>query len=544
MKLLKIGSAPSNNIVLRSPYVSSLHAELILLDNGDILLEDKNSRNGTFLMNQPVKAGTSVPIRRGDAVRFGDVELQWSQVPMPEDNSQYSALYGIGKNFRNEIQIDGNTVSRFHATLKKGKDGKFYIQDHSKNGTTVNGMKIRTGENVRIKRTDAVVCGGVPVDVKRFIPASIWPKVFASSGVAAAVVALILILAPHIGGIRPKDLVPATLYVHGAYYVKATIEDDPFQDSRFSQIFNTLGVSWSNEYVMGKNQKTNQWEVLTENNKDVVQPVSYSGTAFFVSRDGKMGTNRHVAVPWEYLDKKDEADIRKAVENVRQELIPVAQLVNLTELNTLASKKNVVAQCLLLLWQKGGVSLAELNGYINAFKISKIKLSGNTAYMGVGYPNRNYNSVTEFARCTVLKESGDREKDVALLQLNEHKTPEDIPYIYDMENVRTDVADLKPQEEELYALGYPAGLLFFNLSDNKDGGLKPFISKISVSKQPNVNTFEFQGETLGGASGSPIVDKKGRLVGVLYGMWLVGATYGRGCHAKYLKELYDQTVVK
>lgn len=166
MRLLKIGRDASCDIVLQSDKVSSLHAEMTILNNGDILLEDKNSRNGTFLMNKPIKPGTSVSIRRGDAIRFADMELMWNQIPMQENNSNFKALYGIGTNFRNEIQISGNTASRFHATLKIGKDGKAYIQDHSKNGTTVNGTKIVHGQNVKIKRNDAIACGGIPVDVK------------------------------------------------------------------------------------------------------------------------------------------------------------------------------------------------------------------------------------------------------------------------------------------------------------------------------------------------------------------------------------------
>ena len=123
MRLLKVGRDASCDIVLHSDKVSSLHAEITLLNNGDILLEDKGSRNGTFLMNKPINPGTAVTVRRGDMIRFADVELQWGQIPMPEDNSSFKALYGIGSNFRNEIQISGNTVSRFHATLKIGKDG-------------------------------------------------------------------------------------------------------------------------------------------------------------------------------------------------------------------------------------------------------------------------------------------------------------------------------------------------------------------------------------------------------------------------------------
>ena len=43
MKLLKIGSSSSSNIVLNSEFVSSHHAEILLLDSGEIILEDKNS---------------------------------------------------------------------------------------------------------------------------------------------------------------------------------------------------------------------------------------------------------------------------------------------------------------------------------------------------------------------------------------------------------------------------------------------------------------------------------------------------------------------
>ena len=48
MKLLKIGSSSSSNIVLNSEFVSSHHAEILLLDSGEIILEDKNSTNGQY----------------------------------------------------------------------------------------------------------------------------------------------------------------------------------------------------------------------------------------------------------------------------------------------------------------------------------------------------------------------------------------------------------------------------------------------------------------------------------------------------------------
>ena len=47
MKLITIGSSQNATIRLDSSFVSSLHAEIILIDNGDIILTDRNSRNGT-----------------------------------------------------------------------------------------------------------------------------------------------------------------------------------------------------------------------------------------------------------------------------------------------------------------------------------------------------------------------------------------------------------------------------------------------------------------------------------------------------------------
>ena len=89
MRLLKIGRDASCDIVMHSDKVSSLHAELTLLNSGDIMLEDKGSRNGTFIMNRQIKPNKPVNVSGNVNLIIGDVELQWSQVPMPEDNSAY-----------------------------------------------------------------------------------------------------------------------------------------------------------------------------------------------------------------------------------------------------------------------------------------------------------------------------------------------------------------------------------------------------------------------------------------------------------------------
>ena len=311
MRLLKIGRDASCDIVMHSDRVSSLHAELTLLNSGDIMLEDKGSRNGTFIMNQQIKPNKPVNVRRGDAIRFADVELQWSQVPMPEDNSAYQGLYGIGSHFNNDFQISGSTVSRYHATVKHGRDGKMYIFDHSKNGTTVDGTKIQSNTPYRIKKSSAVVCGGVPVDLSRLPwPSETWKYVL---GIAASVLVLVGI-GFGVWKILPsgnKDYTDTELYdrynhsvvmLKGIYHYKVSIGD--------------LNIEKINEKLRPYNvyipQRIlpygNTYEPIPDgfSDKDLITLIDkvtkdkglYSGTGFFISSDAKLLTNLHVVKPW------------------------------------------------------------------------------------------------------------------------------------------------------------------------------------------------------------------------------------------------------
>ena len=69
MKLIVIGSNSNCQIRLNSQFVSGYHAELLLLDNGEILLTDKGSRNGTYLNGQRLQPNKDIPIKRGDPIQ-------------------------------------------------------------------------------------------------------------------------------------------------------------------------------------------------------------------------------------------------------------------------------------------------------------------------------------------------------------------------------------------------------------------------------------------------------------------------------------------
>lgn len=521
MRLLKVGRDSNCDIVLHSDKASALHAEITILNNGDILLEDKNSRNGTFVMNRPIKPGTQVSIKRGDAIRFGDVELIWNQIPMPEDLSNYKAVYGIGSSMRNDIQIAGNTASRYHATLKIDRKGKAYLQDHSKNGSTINGERLNPGQTRQIKRGDAIVCGGVPVNLAQFIPRNNLSKII---GIAATIAILVVggwaawKYIPWNNSITPattQAMENASTCVYGGYYYEINVKDDPFKN---------VIKGWPDKWYMGIGPNG---KLQVNTTTDGLSPLGYTGTAFFISKDGEMGTNRHIAVPWEYRDADDEENIRQQMEKARQ-----ATSGNLYELLAY----NVMT---------GALSADDANAWLRRYQNSPLEISGKHAFFGIGLTGSKVNNQIDLQQAQVIAESGDPKKDVALIRLNSRKTPDYIVKmgaIYDIEHARVDERSLKPQDEELTIIGYPMGETVANETfDGKE--LRPTIHKASLSKTPDDNQIQIQAVGIGGQSGSPVIDKSHRLVGVLCsGFKGTEVTYC--CNIKHLVELYNKNRVR
>ncbi len=521
MRLLKVGRDSSCDIVLHSDKASALHAEITILNNGDILLEDKNSRNGTFIMNRPIKPGTQVSIKRGDAIRFGDVELLWDQVPRPEDLSRYKAVYGIGTSMRNDIQIAGNTASRYHATLKIDKNGKAFLQDHSKNGSTINGERLNPGQTRQIKRSDSIVCGGVPVNLAPFIPSNPWKKII---GIAAAIAVLV------VGGWAAWTYIPwnstvspvttqamenASACVYGGYYYEIDVKDDPFKN---------VIKSWPDKWYIGIGPNG---KLQVNTSTEGLNPIGYTGTAFFISKDGEMGTNRHIAVPWEYRDAEDEENIRQQMEKARQ--ATSGQLYELLAYSVMT----------------GALSADDANAWLRRYQNSPLEIGGKHAFFGIGLTGSKVNNQIDLQQAQVIAESGDPKKDVALIRLNSRKTPDYIVKmgaIYDIEKARVDERSLKPQDEELTITGYPMGEIVTNQTfDGKE--LRPTIHKASLSKTPDDNQIQIQAVGIGGQSGSPVIDKSHRLVGVLCsGFSGTEVTYC--CNIKHLVELYNKHRVR
>jgi hypothetical protein len=72
---VRVGRDPAQcPITLTEPRVSGVHATL-KFENGQLMVRDESSNNGTFVGGQRIPAGVWAPVANGAAIRFGPIEL-------------------------------------------------------------------------------------------------------------------------------------------------------------------------------------------------------------------------------------------------------------------------------------------------------------------------------------------------------------------------------------------------------------------------------------------------------------------------------------
>lgn len=510
MKLIKIGSSQACQLVLNDSHVSSLHAEITILDDGQLFIEDKNSLNGTFVNGKRIEPLKQISIQRGDRVNFANEQLVWARVPMHDDLSKYKQVYNIGSNFRNDIILNNQTVSSYHASLRIAKDGKVFIHDNgSRNGTKVNGVKIEKNKDVRIKKSDNVICSteDITAEIQQFFPSNHIKQIgigIASISALALLVFLILKLIDPTP--KPEDVRTAVVYVRTIYHPIVKFEDNPLPQEY-----------WDGEVAM------NEMTMFSQ------------ATAFFVDREGRMGTNRHVAVPWEEMSDENMSKIRTYIEDN----LPVMNIANTAQLANFVNNSLFGSAIYKYAVDKYGMSSSAISYMVKLIaqlRKARYTISGKIDHITVGYAGKYYTHTDEFQRCNVLKVSENKDVDLALLQLNNKETPKDVKFIFDLNNVYEE--KLRPLEDNLYTIGYPAGLFWTN--DDKTKSLEPSIRDTKCSKEPNKYYFEFQANSVAGSSGSPVYNKKGQLTGILFGGYSIAGGATKAVHAKFLKKLYDE----
>ncbi len=519
MKLIKVGSSPSCDIVIQSGYVSNHHADITVLDSGEILIEDKNSKNGTYvgLNKTKLQPNHETMVHRGDRVMFGNEPLDWGKVPQPNKFNKPKRIVNIGSNQRNDLVVPGGAVSRYHATLVIDKDGHpMLIDNKSTNGTKVNGQRITPERPVRIKRGDNIIVGEEDITdrIEPYLPTRSAGKIIAWIGAAVAVLAIGVGAWALISNLLLKNDVPdsAVVMVRNIYHYELEPAENPYK----------LPIKFESKRY-----------------------ASF-GTGFFIDEDGRIATNRHIAAPWHeeyqdldmYTNLKIQDELAQEWEHYIKTVLP-SSVATPDDLNLLLST-DLGRSILDATENMSGNRLKNLNNVIERVRATPVKITGKSDQVSIAYANRHYTSYDEYQPAVVLCESGDKDKDVAILQINTGETPEKIlkAGIFDIKNFH--LAKPAVQDKDLKFKGYPDGIArtwdeHFNSSTNA-----PTTYHGKVSRNANPFNFEIQASTTHGSSGSPVYYGN-----QLYGLVSAGHAAGDDvivAPARWLKELYDQKV--
>jgi hypothetical protein len=96
---ISVGRAPNVDVMIRSPFVSKLHAHLAIAAGQDPTVTDLESQNGTFVEGARLEARKSVTISNGSSVSFGQVhcELATSDVVYYALRRKYRRLFESSK---------------------------------------------------------------------------------------------------------------------------------------------------------------------------------------------------------------------------------------------------------------------------------------------------------------------------------------------------------------------------------------------------------------------------------------------------------------
>ena len=498
MRLISIGKSSSCNIRISNEYVSSYHAELILLDNGDIFLVDCGSTNGTFLQGKRIQPNVEVPVRRGDKIEFDQVPLNWGDVPtipLP-DPSKVKGIYGIGKSQRNRYCLPGESVSRYHATFKEMKNGKWFIQDHSRNGTYINGQRIPANQDYPIKKGDMIVCGSVscpnPIKGGASVPGWVWGAV---AGLAAVVLLVFGLSKANRGGgggigVSKMDPNKATVLVVEHHILKINFADNPFKAATGNDLYLGDVTTWSDGTVSYN---------ITTDVSSAHQEWS-TGTGFFISDKGHILTNKHITnAVWADKHYSEASNMQywlNIVEKMREDIA---------------------------VWVKKRLPMNASDAEAAAMRMYRSAVELEAVPMGfyIGYSGRNYNLanfdlaiVTELEKAYLVREATNDEVDMALLQLNNPVTPAFADYFRTKDAI-TDFNKLS-QKEQYYTIGYPAGVGESFIATNNQ--MQASSGLLHLVQNPGEYQLVFGGDkSIGGKSGSPIFDEKNRLVGILWG---------------------------
>lgn len=272
---------------------------------------------------------------------------------------------------------------------------------------------------------------------------------------------------------------------------------------------------------------------------------SVTGTGFFISDDGKIATNKHVA-------SRTVSD-RSAVRATKQVLNSLSQYLEIRNDTCEAIKNLCLTQYNLTnddiekipyvqLYNAMEEEIKENNEIIRQISHmdpedarieyhSTLKVAHNGTFV---------NSLDDMYPCSLRDTS---EKDLAIIQLNSKQTPPD-KYIFPVpeKNMLEHYSFGEylsrmfgsDKNEELYMIGFNRG---FSMAHTEEG-IQSQCTEGSIN-QTQRDIIQYNINTEPGSSGSPVLNRRGQLVAINFAGYRDAQSFNYGVKEKYLYDLMN-----
>jgi hypothetical protein len=138
MQTFNIGRNAANEIVLDDQMVSRQHAQLFVLDNGQVTIKDLASSNGTFVNGNKIAESN---LKAGDIVKCGNTFVKWTQYvskgssqSSPISNQNYDPKPVDLNSLYSEVEDDSDRHYSLGQTLKYLTTNIFNVGDLFRTG--------------------------------------------------------------------------------------------------------------------------------------------------------------------------------------------------------------------------------------------------------------------------------------------------------------------------------------------------------------------------------------------------------------------------
>ncbi len=248
-----------------------------------------------------------------------------------------------------------------------------------------------------------------------------------------------------------------------------------------------------------------------------------TGTGFFISDNGTIMTNRHVAQPSidEEIIKSFLKRFKQVIKDYWKEEMKKLEYAfyenagNNTLQGEIAEQYKLASDYLDHI-DDMDMNDAEFNTHCN---------------VGIAYNDTHVVKYEDFVPCSVLAVSEDSDVDLALIQLDDETTPEG-KYIFRLRESDEPLS----LDEKLFMIGFNLG---FDVAKTTQG-IRAQIYSGNVSQKDDGTKILYSIPSQHGSSGSPVVNERGELVAVNFAGIDITQGFNYGIPTKKIREFLQE----